>query len=195
MRSFKMRLTAIAFGTASACAGAWALPPAGILAHACDSKADGAVYLLAEDLDATPKPAWGHFGGKAEGEETPEATALREFNEETNCAFPPAILRVQDLRERTTSGKFVTFRLRVPFVEGQVIENRDRAQCKDVERRHWVWIRHVDLVAALSLPDPAGVSVSVFNGSRASVELWPESADAMRRALWERGTPKPDPCR
>ena len=76
---------------------------AGIIPYACS--AQGALYLLAYDPD-DKRQAWGAFGGRPEGNESAKQTALREFYEETNCAYDPKATERFRLNGPSRSGSF-----------------------------------------------------------------------------------------
>lgn len=162
--------------------------PAGIAAFACR---DGtALHLLA--FDPVPgREGWAHLGGRAEAGESTAQTAVREFREESNCAFGDAIPEVGALAGPSVAGGFSTYVARVPFVAAATIARaRD---CAHVERARWVWVAHERLIAALHSPG-AGPSVEVAEGPVSSVHLWPVSARALRKAVDERVLPADDPC-
>lgn len=162
--------------------------PAGIAAFACT---DGtALHLLA--FDPVPgREAWAHLGGRAEAGESTAQTAVREFREESNCAFGDRVPDVGTLTGPSVAGGFSTYVARVPFIAAATIARaRD---CAHVERARWVWVAHERLIAALRSP-AAGPVVEVAQGPVGSVHLWPVSARALRKALDERVLPADDPC-
>jgi len=169
---------------------AWATsgPPAGAAAYACQG--GQALYLLA--LDPAPgRGGWGHLGGRAEPGETPLQTALRELHEESNCSIAPLPAAAEKARGPSVaaSGRFHTFVVEVPYVPVSVIAQPRR--CNDVEREHWVWVTHADLMAALDAP---GDPVRVHEGSRPSVPLWQAAWRSLRQARDEGVLPRQDPC-
>ena len=163
--------------------------PAGVAAYACVN--GSATYLLAFD-PAPGRQAWGHLGGRAEPGETGAQTALREFHEESNCAFalpPDATTRLVGPSVAPGSG-FQTFVLQVPFVPADTIAAPRR--CAAVERSQWVWVDHAVLHAALngSAPD-----LAVKNGQPSTVHLWEPARASLRQARDEGVLPTADPCR
>ncbi len=162
--------------------------PAGVAAYACVQ--GSAVYLLAFD-PAPRRQAWGHLGGRAEPGETGAQTALREFQEESNCAFElPVDVVTHMIGPSTFPGNaFQTFVLQVPFVDASTIAQA--RQCKDVERNQWVWVQHEVLQAALDL---STTDLPVSDGTPPTVHLWRPSQDALRKARDDGVLPTRDPC-
>ncbi|MBL8278161.1 MAG: NUDIX hydrolase [Pelomonas sp.] len=184
----------VAFLTSLACATASAKPPAGILAHACDTPAGTAVYLLAFDPQHG-RDGWGHLGGKADSGESADQTALREFHEESNCAYSLEILQRRRLvKFHQSSNGFISFSLEVPFISARDIEARNRAICPHVERERWVWVRHADIVRGVAPNSGTRTRLPTYDGSVDTIHLWHESASAMAGLLWTSGKPVPDPC-
>lgn len=64
---------------------------------------------------------------------------LRGFDEESNCVHGTTLLG-QQLLQRLSRARtdFVTITMKVPFVGAAVIESRDRAMCRHVEREPWL---------------------------------------------------------
>lgn len=174
--------------TAVTCMGAVA-SPAGIAAFACEK--GSALYLLAFD-PAPRRQAWGHLGGRAERGETGAQTALREFREESNCAFElPADVATHLMGPSTFPGNgFQTFVLQVPFIEAATIAQA--RQCKDVERNQWVWVSHQVLEAALN---SSATDLPVSDGAPAKVHLWRPSLDSLKKARDDGVLPTKDPCK
>lgn len=162
--------------------------PAGVAAFACRDGA--ALHLLA--FDPVPgREGWAHLGGRAEAGESTAQTAVREFREESNCAFGDAIPEVSTLAGPSVAGGFSTYVARVPFIAAATIaQARD---CAHVERAHWVWVAHDKLMAALRSPDGSPV-VEVAEGRQPAVHLWPVSARALRKAVDDQVLPTGDPC-
>ena len=151
--------------------------PAGITAFACK---DGQVlHLLAFD-NGPARQAWGHFGGKSEPYETPQATATREFFEESNCFYNLAKSGSSlSAASKAPGSSFLTFSAKVPYVPAEDIAvTRD---CVHVERSQWVWVTHSELQAALDSQDQSPV-LATADGPVDSVRLWSESINALRQA-------------
>lgn len=172
----------------SACVGN-SLPPAGLMAYACHQ--GQAVHLLAFD----PHPArraWAHLGGGAKPGETPSQTALREFFEESNCAYP-----LDELRNTALLGPsiaqgtpFHSYSTQLTFKpSAEVAQSRP---CGSVERNQWVWVAHAELVNAVMIDPP--LPVPVIDGPVARVELWPRGASTVRKALADGALPKDIAC-
>jgi 8-oxo-dGTP pyrophosphatase MutT (NUDIX family) len=166
-----------------------AAAPAGIAAFACVK--GSAVYLLAFD-PAPGRRAWGHLGGQAESGETGVQTALREFREESNCAFElPAAVSTQLKGPSIFPGSgFQTFVLEVPFVDATTVAQA--RECSHVERTQWVWVGHEALQAALDLSTD---ELEVRDGTPPKVHLWRPSRNALQKARQDGVLPTKDPCR
>lgn len=162
---------------------------AGIAAFACEK--GSALYLLAFD-PAPRRQAWGHLGGRAESGETGAQTALREFREESNCAFELHVDVATHLIGPSIfpGNGFQTFVLQVPFLEAATIAQA--RQCKDVERNQWVWVKHDALEAALDL---SATHLPVSDGTPEKVHLWRPSLDSLRKARDDGVLPTNDPCK
>lgn len=162
--------------------------PAGVAAYAC---LDGrAAYLLAFD-PAPGRQAWGHLGGSAERGETGSQTALREFHEESNCAFAlpdDAPARMVGPSVAPGSG-FQTFVLQVPFVPASAIAVP--RPCQQVERNQWVWVDHAELQSALQTGTR---DLAVQDGAQRLVHLWPPARASLLKAREEGVLPRNDPC-
>ena len=167
---------------------ACAAGPAGVAAFACKNGA--ALHLLA--FDPVPgREAWAHLGGRAEAGESTAQTAVREFREESNCAFGDSIPEAGALVGPSVAGGFSTYVMRVPFIaSASIAQSRD---CAHVERAHWVWVAHDKLLAALHSADDSPV-VEVAEGPRRTVHLWPVSARALRKAIDDQVLPTGNPC-
>ncbi len=161
---------------------------AGIIAVACK---DGTAYYLLARERASDRLGWGHLGGTRNANEPLLATALREFNEESNCGFD--LDRPQRLRLSgpSRSGNFSTYHMKVDYRPASHIA--DSTACRTDERDQWVWIRRADLLAALQ-NDAHPMPVSVAEGGPDSVRLWKPAADALRQALADTVIPGQDPC-
>lgn len=163
--------------------------PAGVAAYACVQ--GRAAYLLAYD-PAPGRQAWGHLGGRAERGETGAQTALREFLEESNCAFalpPDATARLIGPSVAAGNG-FQTFVLQVPFVPASTIAAP--RPCQQVERNQWVWVEHAVLHAAL---ETGARDLAVQDGALPQVHLWPPARASLAQARTEGVLPATDPCR
>ncbi len=173
-----------------AAAAAQAGPPAGIAAYAC--REGSALHLLAFD-PAPGRQAWGHLGGQAEAGETPARTALREFHEESNCAFGDLSGVQADLVGPSVApgrSGFHTYGLRLPFVPAAQIAQPRR--CADVERNQWVWVDHDELQQALDSPQ---VVLKTADGEPSQVVLWNAARLALLQARRDGVLPVRDPCR
>ena len=160
---------------------------AGVLPYAC---VDGnARYLLAFD----PNPdrlGWANFGGgPAEGELAKE-TALREFNEETNCVFDINDIDLDSLSGPSGFFGYYTYLAEVPYTDPKTISAP--RTCAHVERTDWVWVNHDDLIAALTGFDPVARMDSIEPAR--SIHLWDGSAGSLRKALGDDVISKADPC-
>lgn len=167
--------------------------PAGVVPYAC---VDGAARVLLA-FDPEPERAgWGHFGGTPKPGETAADTAARELHEETNCAFPgPAAAELAAL-PASRSGAFYSFCVELPYRPPAEIA-RPRADCPDVERSRWVWVRHADLLAALAgdAARPTVETVAPGGTAPGTIDLWPGATASLRRALADGVLPRADPCR
>lgn len=162
---------------------------AGILPFAC--QAGEAVYLLA--YDPNPKrQGWGNFGGGPSRGELAFQTALREFREETNCAFDVEGIDPGALRGPSEFFGYYTFLLNVPFEEPAEI-SRER-NCDYVERSQWVWVQHEHFTSSLAGFDPRA-EMPVLSGEPDRIHLWNGSAGSLRKALADGVIPPSDPCR
>lgn len=178
----------LAMGSSAAVA-APAGPPAGIAAFACHGGT--ALHLLAFD-PAPGRRAWGHLGGQAEPGETPAQTALREFQEESNCAFgdlPDAEAAISGPSVAPGRSGFHTFVLKVPFIPAAQIGLPRR--CKDVERSQWVWVAHESLLRALDMPL---ATLATVDGEPAQIELWSAARLSLLKARRDGVLPTRDPC-
>lgn len=149
--------------------------PAGIIAYSC--KDGGARYLLGFD-GHRDRLAYGAPGGTAKPNETPEATALREFHEETNCIYHAAELKLENPSE---SGGFTSYWMRVRFRSREEIQS---SSCKDTdgagETLDWRWVPHKMLVIDSIKPETR------------LLHLWPTAANSLNQAMSERNYR--DPC-
>ena len=162
---------------------------AGILPFACQN--DEAIYLLA--YDPNPKRlGWGNFGGGPNQGERAYQTALREFHEETNCAYNIEAINADTLRGPSEFFGYYTFLLNVPYVEPAEI-SRPRT-CESVERSRWVWVPHQQFTSALAGFDPRA-EMRVVSGEPDRIHLWDGSAASLRKALVDGVIQSQDPCR
>jgi len=77
---------------------------------------DGKI-LFVRDLRRPPPIYWKCPGGRSEGEETPEQTALREVKEETGISINPAcLLRLH--QENRGNHVFFFFKAHIPDLRG-----------------------------------------------------------------------------
>ncbi len=162
---------------------------AGVLPFACQN--GEAVYLLAYDPNSK-RLGWGNFGGGPDHGELDYQTALREFREETNCAY-----NIEDIDPDTLHGPseffgYYTFLLNVPFVDPAEISHTRK--CENVERSQWVWVQHEPFTSALAGFDPRA-EMPVASGEPDRIHLWDGSAGSLRKALVDEVIPSEDPCR
>lgn len=164
-------------------------PPAGVLGFACKDQI--AHYLLAFD-PAPRRRAWGHLGGQAEAGESPTQTALREFHEESNCAFRSAGITLDQLQGPSIwpSNRFHTYLLRLPFTPA--VEIQAPRSCANVERSDWVWIRHDALHRSLKVD---GLRVKVASGTPRDISLWSPARRSLLQAVDDGVFPVADPCK
>ncbi|MYM64468.1 NUDIX hydrolase [Pseudomaricurvus sp. HS19] len=158
---------------------------AGVLPYACTDQ--GARYLLAFD-PALGRRAWAAFGGGPKGNETADATARREFYEETNCSFN---LKEIALVGPSVAHGFYAFVARVPYIDTTTISTP--RQCQDVERSRWIWVEHKVLLSALDSPQPKPTVTAIGQGATA-YPLWSKSLRAMRQQLQDGLLSEQDPC-
>lgn len=158
-------------------------PPAGLIAYACVS--GEALHLMAFD----PHPArraWATLGGSAQQGETPAQTAIREFTEESNCAYSPSEINTVELKGPSISPG-VPFHLYATQVDFKPVELISQTrQCVDIERSQWVWVRHIDLVRALAQFDESAetpVVLPTMQGEPLQVPLWPRGVQSLKKAL------------
>lgn len=172
-----MRHTFIALFLLTACSSQSDGPPAGLAAYACH--AGQAHVLLAFD----PHPArraWSTLGGGAQADETPAQTALREFREESNCAYTAEELASIELSGPSVSAgvPFHLYAAKVPFKP--ISEFDQERSCVDIERSQWVWVKHADLVQALN---NKAMTVPVALGPLPQVALWNRGVESLRKAM------------
>ena len=179
-------------GFAQSARGQGTIQAAGIIALAC-KESDG-LYLLARER-SSDRDGWGHLGGTKEGDEPLLATALREFHEESNCAFdlndPRSLQFSGPSYQKTANGVFVTYHVKVNYIPVRNIA--DSTICSTTERDKWVWVHRTDLLASLATTaqDP---EVPVVEGDLSAVKLWKPAAAALRQAVKDRVIPLTDPC-
>lgn len=169
-------------------------PPAGLIAYSC--VAGEALHLLAFD----PHPArrsWATLGGSAQAGETPAQTAVREFTEESNCAYTADDLTTENLKgpSVSTGVPFHLYATEVPFKSVQQIQ--EARQCVDIERSQWVWVRHLDLLRAVNGLDTRGdepVVVPTVQGEPREVPLWDRSVESLKKALQDGVLPETIGC-
>lgn len=162
---------------------------AGIIALAC--KDDSALYLLAREKDVK-RFGWGHLGGTQGKGEPLFLTALREFNEESNCSFELANPEALQLTGPSHNGNFSTYHMKVNYIPiSQIV---DSLACRTDERDQWVWVRRSDLLATLNSTDSPPM-VAVIEGERKFVPLWHKAAKALRQAVADKIIPEQDPCK
>lgn len=177
----------------SACSSPGA-PPAGLIAYSC--VAGEALHLMAFD----PHPArraWATLGGGAKPGETPAQTAIREFTEESNCAYTAEELQAGPLKGPSVSPG-VPFHLYITQVPFKSVESiAQTRQCVDIERSQWVWVRHLDLVRALNHFDAsadASVTLPTVQGEPLQVPLWKRGVESLKKALQDGVLPETIDC-
>ncbi|WP_334119081.1 NUDIX hydrolase [Limnobacter sp.] len=177
----------------SACSSSSA-PPAGLIAYSCVT--GEALHLMAFD----PHPArraWATLGGGAKPGETPTQTAIREFTEESNCAYNAEELQAGELRGPSISPgvPFHLYTTEVPFKPVDIIAQT--RQCVDIERSQWVWVRHLDLVRALNRFDgseDAALILPTVQGEPLQVSLWNRGVESLKKALQDGVLPETINC-
>lgn len=170
------------------------LPPAGLIAYSC--VAGEAVHLMAFD----PHPArrsWATLGGSAKEGETPAQTAVREFIEESNCAYTADELVIDNLKGPSVSSgvPFHLYATEVPFKSVQQIQ--EARHCVDIERSQWVWVRHLDLLRAVNDSNTTGdqaVVVPTVQGEPREVPLWDRGVESLKKALQDGVLPETIGC-
>ena len=170
------------------------LPPAGLIAYSC--VAGEALHLMAFD----PHPArrsWATLGGSAQAGETPAQTAVREFTEESNCAYNKDEIDVASLKGPSISPgvPFHLYSAQVPFKS--VDEISTTRQCVDIERSRWVWVRHIDLVRGLNQHDStsdAALELPTVQGQPLNVPLWSRGLESLKKALQDGVLPETINC-
>jgi 8-oxo-dGTP pyrophosphatase MutT (NUDIX family) len=190
-----MRLSPVLFSilALSACSSPSA-PPAGLIAYSC--VAGEALHLMAFD----PHPArraWATLGGGAQPGETPAQTAIREFTEESNCAYTTEELQADELKGPSISPgvPFHLYATQVVFKPVDVIAQT--RQCVDIERSQWVWVRHLDLVRALNQFDgsaDAALTLPTVQGEPLQVPLWNRGVESLKKALQDGVLPETINC-
>ncbi|MBU0848461.1 MAG: NUDIX hydrolase [Gammaproteobacteria bacterium] len=190
-----MRLSYIGFlvFALAACSSPGA-PPAGLIAYSC--VAGEALHLMAFDPHPSRR-AWATLGGGAKQGETPEQTAIREFTEESNCAYTAEELQAGELKGPSISPgvPFHLYTTEVSFKPVDVIAQT--RQCVDIERSQWVWVRHLDLVRALNQFDgsaDAAVTVPTVQGQPLQVPLWNRGVESLKKALQDGVLPETINC-
>jgi hypothetical protein len=169
-------------------------PPAGLIAYSC--VAGEALHLMAFDPHPSRR-AWATLGGGAQQGETPVQTALREFTEESNCAYSSTEMNISQLKGPSISPgvPFHLYSLEVPFKP--VDEIAKTRQCVDIERSQWVWVRHLDLMRALNQQGSAAeqpLVVPTTQGQPAQVPLWNRGVESLKKALQDGVLPETINC-
>ena len=134
------------------------------------------------------------MGGGAKPGETPEQTAVREFTEESNCAYALADLNVEQLKGPSISPgvPFHLYSLQVPFKS--IEEIAKPRQCADIERSQWVWVRHIDLMRALNQTQEGTLTVPSLQGNPTQVPLWDRGAESLKKAVQDGVLPEAINC-
>lgn len=169
-------------------------PPAGLIAYSC--VAGEALHLMAFDPHPSRR-AWATLGGGAKDQEQPVQTALREFTEESNCAYTAADLDPSTLKGPSISPgvPFHTYSAQVPFKAVEWIAKP--RQCVDIERSQWVWVRHRDLLQALNRSNGQAAEplvVPTVQGEPKQVPLWDRGVESLRKALQDGVLPETLNC-
>ena len=166
-------------------------PPAGLIAYSC--VAGEALHLMAFD----PHPArrsWATLGGSAQQGETPAQTALREFTEESNCAYTGTEIDISQLKGPSISPG-VPFHLYAAQVQFKSVDEiAQTRQCVDIERSQWVWVRHFDLMRALNQTAVGTLTVPTVQGEPAQVPLWDRGVESLKKALQDGVLPETINC-
>lgn len=147
---------------------------AGVIPYRCEARE--ARYLLAHfDGRGYAQP-----GGTAEPGELSHETALREFHEETNCAYRSIVIAREEpsVFRGGTEEEFHSYFARVDPLELDAIHGGRCASLND-ESNAWKWVRHSDLIAELQ-------------GDTSTLDLWEEARGSLQQAFADRG--KTDPC-
>jgi len=190
-----MRLTyPLAAALALAACSSTDSPPAGLIAYSC--VAGEALHLMAFD----PHPArrsWATLGGSAQQGETPAQTAVREFTEESNCAYSAGDIDPATLKGPSISPgvPFHLYSAQVPFKS--VDEISQTRQCVDIERSQWVWVRHIDLVRGLNQYDATSdvpLEIPTVQGQPLNVPLWDRGMESLKKALQDGVLPETINC-
>ena len=181
------------FSILAACSSS-SLPPAGLIAYSC--VAGEAVHLMAFDPHPTRR-AWATLGGSGQKGETPAQTAIREFTEESNCAYRSAELDASQMKGPSISPgvPFHLYTAQIPFKS--VDEIAQTRQCVDIERSQWVWVRHLDLVRAINQHTEAAqdpLTVHTIQGQPAQVPLWSRGVESLKKALQDGVLPETINC-
>ena len=164
---------------ASACEKA-----AGVVAFA---KRDGDTFILLADHKINSGRGWAAFGGCVDPNETIIAGALREFREETACAFSTK-LTINDSTPQVTIGKFTSFALEVPNQDANT-SRPENSQCSGIsyqERGPWRWVRLALLIDLIESQPPKlkseNQNISLPKdvvSKQENEELWIKSADVI----------------
>ena len=119
---------------------------AGVVAY---TKVDEQILILLADHKINRTRGWAAFGGCVDDGETVERAALREFHEETRCAFDNGLIINRD-DAHIKVGIFTSYALNVPHIDAQQIgDNPLRSDCSGVvayERGPWSWVPLSDLL-------------------------------------------------
>ncbi|MCE2744504.1 MAG: NUDIX domain-containing protein [Burkholderiales bacterium] len=169
-------------------------PPAGVIAYSC--VAGEALHLMAFDPHPSRR-AWATLGGGAQKGESPAQTALREFTEESNCAYRGTEIDISQLKgpSISTGVPFHLYSLEVPFKP--VDEIAQTRQCVDIERSQWVWVRHLDLMRAMNQYDETKqeqLTVPTVQGQPAQVPLWNRGVESLKKAIRDGVLPETINC-
>ncbi|MCR2745382.1 NUDIX domain-containing protein [Limnobacter parvus] len=185
----------LAFATLalSACSSSNA-PPAGLIAYSC--VAGEALHLLAFDPHPSRR-SWATLGGSAQKDETPNQTAVREFTEESNCAYSADEIDISNLKGPSISPgtPFHLYATEVPFKSAEQIA--EARQCASIERSQWVWVRHLDLLRAVNGFNASGdapVVVPTVQGEPREVPLWDRGVESLKKALQDGVLPETIGC-
>jgi 8-oxo-dGTP pyrophosphatase MutT (NUDIX family) len=113
---------------------------AGVLAY---SRVQGRVFVLLADHRSNNR-GWGLFGGERAAGEAVGQAALREFREETRCAYDGVELPRFVAGRRIDHGSSAVFVIEVPFLPVRVFGSAERSKrCRGSayrERGPWAWV-------------------------------------------------------
>lgn len=141
----------------------------GVIAYNCkDNKAS---YLLAFDSNEGRK-GWGAFGRAPHKGEISFDTAIKSFDEGTNCAYSYFVEEQMIVNTPQISPRFTAYVSQVPFKKpAEIAEKRE---CENLGLADWVWVSEESLLKALDSDDKEPKLIS--NQSK-EVHLWSGAKD------------------